>query len=421
MKTRKSGYHPGRLAHSALITLFWQVVRIGLLAAWMIVTARLLGPDGYGTYSGLASLAITLGAFTGLGLGFVMYQGTVHKPEAFSQYWTNTLLAAFATGLAISLLFLGIGKLLAPITSTTTLLAIGISETLLFPMITTSAFAFSAHERLGWATMLPAMTALFRLGGNAAFFYVAPTHSVEQYVWFHAAATFLSALFALTLIHKRLRPEIIQPSIEPRQWIDGIGFTFSWSGSNALTSLDKTFTLKFGGAELAGIYSLAYRFVTLATQPIDALVTAAMPRLFAQGAEPAKHPRLLGVLLTVIAIYGVVAGVLVWEAAAVIPLLLGENYTPAVATIQVLALIIPFYGVRVAIGNTLLGRRQKKIKAMVEFTAIPLMGVLMLILLPRYGIAGAAYACISVEVFLAVASLLALFALRRAAWPAPKL
>ncbi len=413
MKAKIKGYRPGRLAHSTLITLFWQIIRIGLLALWMVVTARLLGPNGYGTYSGIASLALTLGAFTGLGLGFVMYQGTVHKPESFGLLWSNAMAGSMLSGLLITLLFLVLGSALVPEAHFGTLLAIGLSEVLLFPLITTSAFAFSAHERLGWATMLPAMTALLRLGGNATFYYATPVHNIDSYVWFHATATLLSTLIALLLTGKLLRLNIIRPAIGPRQWREGIGFTLSWAGSNALTSLDKTLVLKFGNAEQAGLYSLAYRFVTLATQPIDALITAAMPRLFAQGAEPAKHPRLLGLLLAIITAYGIVAGLCLWEVAALIPLLLGESFAPAIAIIQILALIIPFYGVRVAISNALLGRRQKKLKAIVELSALVLMGILMFTLLPHFGVTGAAYACIAVEAFLALFSLLALFLLQR--------
>lgn len=413
MKFKAGGYRPGKLAHSALITLFWQIVRIGLLALWMVVTARLLGPEGYGTYSGIASLALTLGAFTGLGLGFVMYQGTVHKPDSFGLLWSNAITGVLFSGLLITLLFLLLASALMPAAHFGTLLAIGLSEVLLFPLVTTSAFALSAHERLGWATMLPAMTALFRLAGNGAFYYASPSHGVDSYVWFHATATLLSALTALLLTCKLLKLQFIRPSMGRQHWLEGFGFTLSWAGSNALTSLDKTFVLKFGSAEQAGIYSLAYRVVTLVTQPIDALVTAAMPRLFAQGAEPTKHPRLLGLLLATIAAYGLIAGLFLWEIAAFIPRLLGEGFTPAIAIIQILALIIPFYGVRISISNTLLGRQQKKLKALIEFSAITLMGLLMLTLLPRYGVTGAAYACISVEVFLALSSLLVLVMLQR--------
>lgn len=407
MKTSAKGYKPGRLARSAMITLFWQLIRVGLLAAWMVVTARLLGPAGYGTYSGLASLALTMGAFTGLGLGLVMYQGSIHAPEKFSQYWNNSLACILGSGALITLLFVVLGIWLHPESHYRTLIAIGISETILFPLVTASSFAFSAHERMGWATMLPALTALFRLCGNLAFFQLSETRELDQYVWFHATATLVSAFAAIALTHYFLAPRQMPLRFSRAQLLEGIGFAFSWTGSNALTSLDKTFALKFGGAEIAGLYSIAYRFITLLTQPVDALVSAALPRLFAQGADRAKHPRLVGMLIAVIVGYGTLAGLFIWSAAAIIPMILGRDFAPAVALIKLLAVVIPFYGFRMIASQALVGRRKKKTKNLIELAAIVFLALLSMTLIPRYGAQGAAYAYIAVELFLAAATALA--------------
>ncbi len=413
MKALTKGYQPGRLARSAVISLFWQFVRIGLLALWMVVTARLLGPAGYGEYSGLASLALTLGAFSGLGLGLVMYQGSVHTPEKFGQYWSNSLICIVASGTLITLLFVASGVLLSPGSHYGTLIAIGVSETILFPLVTTSSFAFSARERMGWATMLPAMTALFRLCGNLAFFLFSESRSLDQYVWFHAFATLVSALAALALTQHYLTPERMPLRLDRAQLLEGVGFAFSWTGSNALTSLDKTFAFKFGGAEIAGVYSIAYRFVTLLTQPVDALVSAALPRLFAQGADQARHPRLVGLLITTIIGYGLVAGLFIWSTAAIIPVILGAEFAPAVALIKLLAVVVPFYGFRVLLSHALVGRRRKMAKSLIEASAIALMALLSMFLIPRQGAEGAVYAYITVEVFLAVATALAFVFTRR--------
>lgn len=416
MKALTKGYKPGRLARSAVITLFWQLVRIGLLALWMVVTARLLGPAGYGEYTGLASLALTLGAFTGLGLGLVMYQGAVHAPEKFSQYWNNSLACILVSGTLISLLFVLFGAWLSPKSHHGTLIAIAISETLLFPVVTTSAFAFAAHERMGWAATLPALTALLRLLGNLAFFLFSETRDLDQYVWFHAAATLAAALASVLLTQRYLEPARMPPRFDRAQLLEGIGFAFSWTASSALTSLDKTFALKFGSAEIAGLYGIAYRFITLMTQPVDALVSVALPRLFAQGTDQTRHPRLVGILIAVILGYGLLAGLFIWSTAAIIPMILGTAFAPAVTLIKLLAIVIPFYGFRVLVSHALMGRRRKTAKSLIELAAIALMALLSMILVPWRGAEGAAYAYIAMEVFLAIATALA-FVVPRSASP----
>lgn len=407
-------YKPGRLARAATVTLLWQMTRIGMLALWMLVTARLLGPEGYGMYTGLASLAIAVGALTGLGLGFIMYQGTIHNPARFSGHWKNALAVALASGGLLTALFSLLGEGLVPGVSHKLLLAIGASEILLFPLVTVSAFAFSAHERLGWATMLPAMTAMLRLGGNLFFYWLTPSFDVEHYVWYHTIATGISALISLTLVRRLLAPGKAKIAINRKDFVEGLGFACGWMGSNALTSLDKTFALKFGSPEIAGIYSIAYRFVTILAQPIDALLAAALPRLFAQGANPTMHPRLLALLISTTLGYGAISGLLIWLAAPFIPLLLGDAFTPAVTIIRVLAIVIPLYGIRVAISQILIGRRQKKTKSLIEILAIILLLGLSLLLVPVRGAIGAAYACLGSEAFLALGTTLTLLVQQRA-------
>lgn len=406
-------YKPGRLAQAAIVTLFWQMIRIGMLALWMLVTARLLGPEGYGMYTGLASLAIAVGALTGLGLGFIMYQGTIHNPERFSGYWKNALAVALASGCLLSALFSVFGEGQVPGASHTLLLAIGTSEILLFPLVTVSAFAFSAHDRLGWATILPAMAAMLRLAGNLLFYWMTPSFDVEHYVWYHASATGVSALISLTLVEQLLAPSKAKIAINRKDFTEGLGFACGWLGSNALTSLDKTFALKFGSPEVAGIYSIAYRFVTILAQPIDALLAAALPRLFAQGATPTKHPRLLALLISAALGYGAISGLLIWLSAPFIPQLLGDAFAPAVQIIRVLAIVIPFYGLRVAISQILIGRRQKKAKSLIELLAIILLLALSALFVPKLGAIGAAYSCLGSEAFLALGTALALLAQQR--------
>ena len=62
----------GGLARGSLSVLGWNVARLGVQLVWMLLLARNLGAQGYGSFSGLSGLAIALSGLVGAGLGLRM-------------------------------------------------------------------------------------------------------------------------------------------------------------------------------------------------------------------------------------------------------------------------------------------------------------------------------------------------------------
>jgi len=395
-------YRPGRLAINTLLSSFWQAIRVASQALWVVIIARQLGPNSYGAFSGIAGLAVTLGGFTGLGLGLVMHQEVSRHAVNFGSYWHNALRLVLISGIV----FTGVFALVAPYMmewhlSVLAIMAIGAAELLCFPVVTLCAFAFAAHERSGWSAAIPVLMACARLVAGLCFWRLIEHHILENYVWFHFGASVVAAYICLVVTTSILRPTPLRIPIRWRDIREGFGFSTVWATGIALSSLDKSLVLRSSGGTTAGLYTAVYRFTSVLAQPMDALVSAAMPRLFRKGAGDATHPRLLAHLALAIFGYAVLAGMILWAAADLLPILLGRAFAPAVSATRWMALFLPCYGLRMLGTNVLMASGCKKLRVLVEGFGLLTLFFFAIRWLPAYGLYGAVIMIIATEASLA--------------------
>jgi len=384
---------------------FWQVVRVGGQALWIILIARLLGPHGYGAFAGAAGLATAVGGLAGVGMGLVMLQDVARTPSLFDDRWRKAVVACLASGSALIILFTGLAPLVVGgSVSRLALLAIAVSELLLFPFISIAAFAFSARNRVGTAAALPALMASFRVLAAVVFWVAASTRTLDVYIWFHAAATLLCAGGAWLLVHWQLRPRPVPFRLARRDLGEGFGFSLMWLVGNALNSLDKTLVLRLAGAEVAGLYTATYRFAAVLALPVEALTMAAGPRLFRHGDGSHKQPQLIRRLLLIALCYGLVAAGAVWAMAGALPWLLGPRFEPAVTAARWMALFVPCYSLRLLGSNVLMASNCKTLRTIIEVCGLGMLIAFALLWLSHYGLEGAVMMICGTEALLALAS-----------------
>lgn len=379
----------GRLVRGSLAVMVGQAARLVMLAIWVVFAARVLGPEGYGIFAGVAGLATVMASFSGLGVGLLMYQRVAIHPGEFSIRWRQTRFITFTSGLVIAAIFAVVGHLLFGAVAVRILFMIALSEIILFPLVSAAAFAFAAHERMDWAAALPAVSAALRLGAIASLATLSTTARLETYLWFHLFASALGSGISLACVRIILGPAAAKLSITRSELSEGLAFAVVWFTGNAMTSLDKSLVLRVGGSAMSGLYAVAYRIGSVLAMPIDALVMTAMPRLFRAGSGSAEHPKLVASLFFATGAYGAVAGAILWFGAAHIPALLGREFGSAVPALQWMSLFIPLYGTR-QLGSQLLITQGKKFsRALIDVCTLVAMVSLAHYLIPRWGLAGA--------------------------------
>lgn len=392
-------YRPGKLLLNTLSGTLWQIIRLGCQALSIVIIARGLGSHGYGTLAGFGGLAVILGGLTGLGGGYLLLQSVSQKKTTFSHHWHATLHIISSSGLLLSILFLLTAPTLLHLPlGLFPLLAIAISELICLPLVYACSFAFQAHERLGWASALPACMACVRLLGAIAFLLSGIT-KLEHYLLFHLSASLLTASAAYLIVKNLLQPS---PSKTTYKWADlrhGLSFSASGFTSNAQTELDKILTVRFLGAGPAGSYALAYRLITALAMPAASLALAAQPRMFRHAGIP-NAPALrhmLKVMVMVILGYSLLAAIAVLLIAPLLIGLLGADFTPAVGVAQMLLPLLPLFGLRILAGILLSSLGYPAQRAGLELLAIVLLAGLSIGLMPRYGLTGTVFAVLGTE------------------------
>jgi O-antigen/teichoic acid export membrane protein len=169
--------------------------------------------------------------------------------------------------------------------------------------------------------------------------------------------------------------------------------------------LDKALALRLVGASGTGLYALASRGMAVVTLPVAAMLLAALPRLI-RGLHQSDtaHRRLLRVVLSLSALYGVSAGVLLyWAAPPLLEWLLGAAYVGIGAVVAKIAWIAPFMSLRIATGATLFALGRPMLRSAIEGGAVVLLVLLALLLAPRFGLNGLIGAVLASEASMAAA------------------
>lgn len=391
----------GRLAKGTLAVMLWQGARLAALGAWVVVVARTLGANEYGVFAGLAGLAASIAGFSGMGIGYLLYQQVAIEPGNFGAYWRKTRIAYSITGGLLGACLIAMAALMFPTVTIRFSALVALSEVVAMPFVSAAAYAFAAHERMGWSSALPAMGAMLRLAALAAFVWSGQS-GIEAYLWFHVAAAMAAALLSLLAVRRLLKPPRVQSSLDWRDLRSGSAFSVVWFSGTSLTSWDKALVLRLAGAEASGVYSAAYRIASMVAMPVDALVMAATPRLFRHRKQGGSDGGLLRYAACAVLAYGVAAGVLVACLAPVLTWMLGAGFESAEGIIRGISLMIPLYGMRQLGGHILVTHDRRRVRALIDLFGLGLMTALAFLLIPGSGVQGGVEMIVATEAALVV-------------------
>jgi O-antigen/teichoic acid export membrane protein len=380
------------IGRGAAVGTVWQVVRALSHLVWVVIVARLLGPDAYGKLAGAMGLAGALGTFTGLGLGLVMLLEVPRQLHTFGHAWYRALLMTIGSGVFLVALFVFVAPfVIGRAASNQVLIAIGISEIICFPIAVLCSFAFQTHERMGWASAVYAAVPAASTMAAAACWISETQPSLGTYIIYHAVASVATALFLVGVVRIRLRPPRSKFACSRTEALRGMELSIVRTADIALNTLDKTLVLRIGGGEMAGVYAVATRLAFALALPIVTLSSAALPRLSRLKAEPASsRDGLIRRLLAVTIGWGAAAALGMVVLGQVLPVILGPAYIAVAAVASHLAALPALVGL-CSLGCTVLltSDRQRHRLTIQLFGLLVLVGTAVLFI-PAYGLSGAA-------------------------------
>jgi O-antigen/teichoic acid export membrane protein len=387
------------IASNIVLQLVVRVMMMVISVVTVSLTARTLDPSGYGVYNAMASYVGLFGVLTDLGFTTAALQRMTADPEREAE-WLGALagvrvtlsivmLAACAVSIPLFLSNAHHGHLVGLIT-TAGLLANGPN---------TLMTVFQARMRVGLAMTLSLLSSVIWLGETVA---LAIAHG--------SVVAFAVAQVANLLVMSALQMRVTMRHAEiawragRRHWRTLARVALPLGIASVLITVyyqvDSVLLLQIAGPRVTGIYSAAYRFLAPLLFFPTAVMSAFFPVLSAvQRDDPARIRRLVQLCAETMAVLGVpvLAGSLALSG-ELVNLLYGGGYAQTAALLPIL--MIAF--VSICFGS-LAGYMAPILHLQWRLAVYSAVGatanvVLNLVLIPRYGAFGSAWATVATEV-----------------------
>lgn len=387
------------------------LARLALFGAtvWM---ARQLGPEAFG----LITFAQAVLGYVLLGGDFGLSIHGVREMAVDEQGRERTWRTVVALRTALTALLVAVALLvtwLVPAAATTRLV---LSGTLLvaLPLALVPDWAFRAIGRMDLAGMLGALQPALLLVGALALI-----HSPDDILWapvLRLVAGAITAVVGIALLARARHGEPSGSRAEPAgSWRDTL---FSREARGALASGgvlllanlavlaynsgDSLLLKAFMGDRAVGLYGSAYRVIQVPLAAFNAVTFAAFPLLARLAKGEAALARVLAGRLVGYALVGgvLVAAALAWGAEPIVRALFGQEYAESAAVLRVLAFVVPLDFVVSTLGTAHVAAGRERPLAWCAGTAAVLNVAANLVLIPRLGLLGAAWATIGTYVLL---------------------
>lgn len=385
-----------------------QVMRSLLLALYLLLSTRLLGPAGYGSLAAAVALAVIGSTIVGMGSGVALVRSTVQEPNSFPERWGETLAKYTSSSLVcVAIYVAAAGPLLGHKLEMMAILYIAVAELVLNPLCLASLYAFLACDRTNAAGIVQIFPAIGRLSAAAALWLQQADPSVLDFAKIMmigatgaAVAAVAWAWFALPRPNAPQAAQLVKPNYS---WM----YAFSNVTMTLSTEVDKAAAFRLSVADDAGLYSASSRIVSALTLPYGAAIQSRSRHLFSLGSQysPA-HRNFIRRYGLVFVGYG-----LSWTAVLVIfcdhiASFFGGEFQSASPIIALIAWWIPLNGLRQLFGAVLTATHLVGRRIAADLIASTIFLIVAAISIPAMGVRGAAMALICSEAIGLIASVL---------------
>lgn len=389
------------LARATLGTSAVFTVRLLMQIGTLLLVARLLGAEGYGAFAGVAALAMLLGTLSTFGTHFVLLAEVSRDPSrstAIVPYAVTTTLVC-SGGLMGLYLLIALTLLEGAGISIGALLALGIAELLLQPLLTLPCAQHHGRGRIVTAQLLTTAPLALRLLAAAAVWLLQPADPLPPYAYGYLAASAV-ALIVATLSTPGAWPPLSHWRLPRlRELRQASGYAVLSITATSPAELDKTLALRLLPPSAAGVYAAATRVVGALTLPVIAMLLAAMPRLIR---EHRANTALLRWLFAVTLGYSVMLAAALWFAAPLFVWLFGSLYQDLDRTIRWLCLAVPGMALRITAGSVLMSMDLPWMRVGFELAGLGTLAVAATVLAPRFGLPGMSMALACAEWLMAL-------------------
>jgi O-antigen/teichoic acid export membrane protein len=382
-----------RLARSSSGVLLTNGVAAVALLGTAVLTARALGPSGRGEFSLAVSLVILAAALCGLSIGSAAAYYTARAPSSGPLAFGNVALVGLLLGLGIVgtgyVVILGGDLTLRGVPKADLLVAL-----LALPFLLGAANIQSVYQGLrrfrayngitvAQATLpLPLIGIALALGGGVRAAIVAMVA---------AAVMLFLAVVVITRRATRIRWRLDLPYIRALA-----SYGIRLHPANMLAYLgyriDVFLVDGYKGAAAVGFYGAGVVIAEGLWMPSQAVSTTLFPTIAAEQSESARRAMTPLVTRNTLWLTTILGGILFLVASPVVDLLYSSRFSASSAVVRILVPGIVLFAAARVLGNDVAARGRPLVSSVLAAAVVACNIALNVLLIPRYGIEGAAWA-----------------------------
>lgn len=386
-----------RITRAAVVQLGGRAFNILLGVAAVGLLARAIGPEGFGVWSTALAYVGIFGVFADLGLAQIATLRMSEEPEREDE-WLGALMGTVALASVGALLITIAAVPLLSDQGDVRLVTAILALTLLGQAPGTLLAVFDSRVRAGLRMGLLTLNSLFWLAA-----IIILDLSGAGLVAFAVAfvATSAASAFAQVTLVRRFARVALRRGRELWRPLVRVALPVGLSGVliTIYYRIDSVLLFNLRGAEEAGIYGAAYRFLDpLHFLPVSVMAATVPVMAALRESDPARMRRLIqrGGEYLVIAALGALA-VTIPLSPTIVDLVLGDGYERTAGVLPVLMLAFVFISLGYLSGYLVpMVNKQWRLVGYAAFGAVANVG-LNLLLIPSYGALGAAWATVVTE------------------------
>lgn len=378
----------GPIARGTIRTTFILGLYTLVQAATLLLVARMLGPYQFGAFAGVASLAVLLGTISTFGMNIVLLGEVAKAPSRRDEILPYAIPATLMCGGALLALYMAACLLVLRIVSVPwpVVLALGVTELWLQPLFNLAVYEHHGLGRIAGSQLLKTLPLAFRLVAAAVIFLMQASNPLAAYAYIYPVLSLLALAFALRTLPSSwpaLKRWRLPSGAELREAAGFAALAITASGPG---ELDKTLATKLLPLPAAGVYAAGARAIVATTLPVNAMMTAALPRLFRDGRNQFESTRrLLLWIFGATLIYMSLITAILWIAAPVFEWLFGTKYEGLGRTMRWLCLAVPGLALRMVAGTIMMTLGKAWLRVEFEIAGLVVLVVAAFVLTPRFG------------------------------------
>ena len=366
--------------------------------------ARVLEPDGVGTYSYISSIMTYFTLIAALGTSSYgareIARHRDNKQESSKLFWEIELMSVCTSIVCL------IGWIILVLLSTKyTILLWALTPTLLAKMFDISWF-YTGQEKIIYSILWNAICKV--IGVCLIFLLVKEKTDLGKYVLINSFALLLSNISMWIFLPRFLTQVKLTDLSIGRHFRETLVYFIPAVATTIYTVLDKTLiNIITGDVFENGYYEEATKVInlvkTLVFTSVNAVMGARISYLFAKQAFDEIKQRIARSMDFILLVgYGSMFGI-IGISSNFVPLFFGDKYGPVVPLLYAMSILIIIIGISNCLGTqyyTPSGKRKESAKYIIYGCLVNL--ILNMILIPLWGALGAAVASVVAESFIAV-------------------